>query len=272
MTLSPPVRLVGVDGRILSSYDVAGRTGGPRGSLRPLASRARAGVATPGTAEALLALHEAVLAAGGDLRITECHRDVAVQRLARARYDRWVAAGRPAPSSPEFDRHAMKAAFVAAPGRSMHNAGCAIDVHLSMLGFPGARPEEQLDRLWALAEPLGWAPVIRTPDERASEAWHFDRWGPLAPVRDRLGYEQAALCGAILVGHGDLTSYTAVVQALLVLAGHEIGSIDGVAGPRTLAALALVLGCSSEQAARVVRNEETSSLAILARRAPISSL
>lgn len=166
----------------------------------------------------------------------------------------------------------MKAAFVAAPGRSMHNAGCAVDVHLAMLRFPGARPEEQLDRLWEIAEPLGWSPVIRRPDESASEAWHFDFWGPLAPVRDRLGYEQAALCGAILVGHGDLASFSALVQALLVVSGFEIGQIDGVAGPRTLAALAGVLGCSSEQAARVVRNEETSSLAILASRSPISSL
>lgn len=271
MTLAP-LALVRVDPRVLSSYDAGGQTGGARSSLRPLALRGAAGVATPDTAAALLALSEAVLAVGGDLRITDCHRDVSVQRAARARYDRWVAAGKPKPGTSAFDARTMKAAFVAAPGRSNHNAGRAIDVHLAMLRFPGARPEEQLDRLWAIAEPLGWSPVIRRPDEGAREAWHFDYWGPLAPVRDRLGYEQAALCGAILVGHGDLVSYTALAQALLVVSGHEIGTIDGIAGPRTLAALAGVLGCSSEQAARVVRNEETSSLAILASRSPISSL
>jgi hypothetical protein len=269
VTVAPPLALVRVDERVLSSYDAAGQTGGPRSGLRPLARLGKAGVATPDTAEALLALSNAVGAAGGDLRVTECHRDVVVQRLARARYDRWVAAGRPAPSSPGFDRHAMKAAFVARPGRSMHNAGRAIDVHVSMLRFPGARPDEILDRLWAIAEPLGWSPVIRRPDENASEAWHFDYWGPLASVRDRLGYEQAALCGAVLVGHGDLTGYAALVQALLVLSGSSIGQIDGDAGPRTLAALADALGCSSEAAARVVRNEETSSLAVLSRRASL---
>ena len=272
MTVPAPLALVRVDQRVASSYDAGGKTGGLRSGLLPLASLGGAGVATPGTAEALLRLSEAVLADGGDLRVTDCHRDVRVQREARARYDRWVAAGKPKPGTSSFNARTMKAAFVALPGRSNHNGGRAVDVHLSMLRFPGARPEEQLDRLWAIAEPLGWSPVIRRPDEGASEAWHFDYWGPLGAVRDRLGYEQAALCGAILVGHGDLVSYTALAQALLVVSGHEIGTIDGLAGPRTLAALAGVLGCSSEQARRVVINEETSSIAILVRRAPLAAL
>lgn len=263
MTVAAPFPLVSVDLRVLSSYSSRGETGGPRSGLLPLGSRS-SGVATPDTAEALLALSEAVLAAGGDLRVTDCHRSVEVQRSARDRYERWVAAGKPAPGSPRYDSRTMKSAFVAEPGKSNHNAGRAVDLHLSMLRFPGARSDEILDRLWSIARPLGWEPVIRSPDERASEAWHFDYWGPLAGVRSRLGYEQGALCGAILVGHGALSSYEAVVQSLLVRAGHSIGEIDGVAGPRTRVALGAALGASVDEVVRLLAREEPSILSTLA--------
>lgn len=236
-----PCPLIAVDPSIASSYARAGGTAGPRAGLWPLAQLA-AGAATPDTAAALVALDRAVREAGGDFRVTELHRNVATQQTARAKYDRWVAAGKPARGSAGFDAASMKADFVAVPGRSMHNAGRAIDVNLGALAFPGVPADRQLDKLWDLARPLGWSAVIAAPNERASEAWHFDFWGDLAGIKARLGYEQAAFAGALLVGHaGAGTSWASVTQALLQRAGHDIGPIDGAFGPRSRAALAAVL-------------------------------
>lgn len=255
--MTAPVSLVAVDPRILSSYSRKGGTSGPRADLRPLAQLGRAGVATADTAAALLALHEAVQAAGGDFRVTELHRDVAVQQAARAKYDRWLAAGRPAAGSPGFDSTTMKSAFVAMPGRSLHNAGRAIDVNLGALKFPGVAADRQLDRLWDLAAACGWTPVIRQPDERASEAWHLDCWGDLRGVRNRLGYEQAGFAGVLLVGHaGTGTSWASVTQALLQRAGHDIGTIDGAVGAKTRAALCTALLLNDEQARTLVQRED----------------
>ena len=264
MTVAAPVSLVAIDESVLSSYDRAGKSGGARSSLTPLARLGKAGVAVPEVARALLALSNAVLAAGGDLRVTECHRDLAVQRTARDRYDRWVAAGKPPAGSPSFDARTMKAAFVAPPGRSNHNAGRAIDLHLSMLRFPGIPANGILDRLWEIAKPLGWSPIIKAPEESASEAWHFDYWGELAGVYRRLGYEQGALCGAVLVGHGDLSSYEAVVQSLLSRAGFDLGAIDGVAGRRTVSSLATALRCSENDAKAKIVARDGSVLPLLA--------
>ena len=254
----PLVSLVPVDGSIASSYQKSGGTGGPRATLTPLARLGKAGIAHPEMAPALKLLSDAVAARGGDLRITECHRDVAVQKAARAKYDRWVAAGKPKPGTPAFDANTMKAAFVAAPGRSGHNAGRSIDVHLSELKFPGTQANQQLDVLWEIARPLGWEPIIKTADEGASEAWHFDFWGELRGVKARLGYEQACLCGAILVGHGDLSGFGAELQALLCRAGFDIGSIDGQPGARTKAALAAILGVSLDAAGALIAAKDAS--------------
>lgn len=256
------IPLVSVDPSIASSYDKAGKTGGPRANLTPLCKLGKAGIAVPEMARALLNLSNAVTAAGGDLRITECHRDVAVQKAARAKYDAWVAAGKPKPGTAAFNDKTMKAAFVATPGRSGHNAGRSIDVHLGALKFP-VTTDKQLDRLWEIALPLGWKPIIKTADEGASEAWHFDYWGELNGVFERLGYEQAALCGAILVGHGDLDSHGARVQALLCRAGFSIGKIDGIAGANTANALATALGVSVDAAKAAISSNDTSVYARL---------
>jgi hypothetical protein len=253
------IPLVPVDVSILSSYDKAGKTGVPRAGLTPLARLGKAGIAVPEVAQALLALHSAVTAAGGDFRVTELHRDVAVQQAARAKYDAWVRAGKPKPGTAGYNSKTMKAAFVAKPGRSFHNAGRAIDVHLSELRFPGVPADKQLDRLWELARPLGWSPAIRTPDERASEAWHFDYYGDLAGVMQRLGYEETAKCGAILVGHsGDCQTFGHTVQALMHRAGFNVGAVDGIIGPKTRGALATALSLSDAAVNAVVASSDAS--------------
>ena len=262
--MSGIVPLVAVDPRILSSYARAGGTSGPRDGLTPLAKLGKAGIATPAAAAALLALHEAVTARGGDFRVTELHRDVGVQQAARTKYDTWAKAGKPKPGTAGFDAKTMKAAFVALPGRSMHNGGRAIDVNLGALKFPGVPADKQLDVLWELARPLGWAPSIKSADEGASEAWHFDVWGDLAGVLKRLGYEEAAKVGAILVGHsGDCQSYGHILQACLQRAGADIGKVDGAPGPKTYGAVVNLLGVPLSTAQQVVRAQDTSVFARL---------
>lgn len=259
------VKLVPVDASIASSYDKAGKTGGPRANCTPLAKLGKAGIAHPEMAPALKALSDEVTKAGGDLRITECHRDIAVQTAARQKYDNWAKAGKPKPGTPGFDAKTMKAAFVAQPGRSGHNAGRSIDVHLDALKFPGVAKDKQLDKLWEIAIPLGWKPIIKTADEGASEAWHFDFPGELSGVMARLGYEQWALCGALMVGHGDLQDFPAVAQALLCRAGFDIGKIDGAIGPKSIAAIAAALKISEADAkAKVAAKDEGVLSALLA--------
>lgn len=258
-------KLVPVDSSIASSYNKSSGTGGPRSNLISLVNLGKAGVAHPEMAIALKVLADAVVLHGGDFRVTECHRDITVQKAARAKYDNWVRAGKPAPGTASWNSATMKNAFVALPGRSGHNAGRSIDVHLSELKFPGVPANKQLDKLWDIAIPLGWKPIIKSADEGAKEAWHFDFWGELNGVLNRLGYEQAALCGALLVGHGDLQGFPAVVQALLCRSGFNIGSIDGAIGPKSIAALAKALKITEAEAAvKVAAKDESIFTALIA--------
>ncbi len=230
--------LLPVDPAVRSAYDRKGLTGGPREGLQVLGARADGRLVAEAGA-ALVALDAAVKAAGGDLRVSDCHRPLAVQAAARQRYDAWVAAGKPRPGSSRWNAATMKAAYVASPGWSNHNGGRAVDLDIAALRFPDVDPGRQLDRLWELARPLGWEPVIAAPEERASESWHFDFWGDLAPLRRRAGYGTAALVAALMVGHGPVFGVprVALAQALLHRAGFDPGPIDGERGPRTLRAL-----------------------------------
>ena len=228
-----PVPLVPVDSSILSSYGKSG-TGGPRNELRGLSTYAW-GCCVAEVGVALKKLNDACLIAGADFRVTELHRDVGTQALARAKYERWVAAGKPTGAA--FNAKTMKAAYVAMPGRSGHNAGRSIDIDTGKLVFPGVASNLQLDKLWEIAIPLGWKPVIKEAKEGASESWHLDYPGELSGVMARDGYEQWAVCGALLVGHSDFDDFDAVVQACLCRAGFSIGKIDGDPGKMTNAAL-----------------------------------
>lgn len=227
--MSPLVPLVRVDTRILSSYNDKGKTGGPRSDLVPLCRRA-SGIMVPGAARALSELNHAVLQRGGDLRITDCHRDAATQAAAHQAY-----------------LDGRKKAYVAEPGRSNHNAGRAVDIDISMLAFPGVPRNQALDTLWALMAPLGWSAIIAQPIEGASESWHIEWRGELAGLYGTVGYADAALAGALLVGHaGKLGEGTPgqvrLIQALCHRAGVNVGPLDGVMGPQTRAGVEKVLG------------------------------
>jgi len=232
--------LVTVDRSITSSWAPGGvGTDGPRESLY-LVAHFSWGIATPDTAAALLALSDAVAAEGGDLRITELHRDTEVQAAARTRYENWLHAGKPPTHDPAFEHATMKPHYVARPGRTFHSAGRAIDIDLDALWFDRAPASRRLDLLWDVAVPLGWRPVIRQPDEHASEAWHLDYLGPWRKVLDLHGYETAAICANLDVGNTTLPRSDARwIQAQLHRAGFDVGDVDGYLGPRTEAGLGL---------------------------------
>lgn len=216
------VPLVPVARSIVSSY-----------GERPLADLP-AGRAPQDVADALAAL----CAECPWLRVTELWRSYDAQAQARARYEAWDRAGRPARGSAGWDGARMKDAFVAAPGRSMHNAGRAIDVWVDTLAKHYG-PDDYLDEFWAVARRHGFVPVIDEPREGASESWHFDHPGPWRYVRSARGYETMALCAALVVGEAGAGVQTTarVVQAHLLRLGDDVGHPDGLVGPRTRAAL-----------------------------------
>lgn len=234
MTLPARVQLVAVDPEILSYYK------GADGRRLPLASLA-GGKLTPDAAEALLELHRVVARDGGTLFVTDAYRDVATQGAARLKYENWLAAGKPLAGTSAFDPKTMKAAFVARPGKSFHSGGRAVDL-AHMAAAPADVPRAlKLDWLWERARPLGFQPIIKAPDEGATEAWHFDRRGPWAHVYDALGYEQAAMCATLDIGEGEglfAKPWERWVQAQMWRAGVDLGDVDGHWGKRTYAAAA----------------------------------
>lgn len=235
--------LVRIDSGIMSAYDWrSGKLGLARDKL---CSQHEVGNRVPGAdmvpvdvAKALLAADKVIAIARGDFRILDLVRNVSQQAKGRKKYETWLAAGKPKQSSSRWDSGIMKDAYIARPGRSMHNAGRAMDVDLSSLNFVGD-PDKQLDTLWGIIEPLGWDPIIKRPDEGASEAWHFDFWGPWQGTYDLLGYEQAAMCAVLDLGHVELfdRGVQRAIQAHLHRAGHDVGDVDGWIGSKTMRGL-----------------------------------
>jgi D-alanyl-D-alanine carboxypeptidase len=227
-----PVRtsLVTVDGSIPSIYK------DKSGKYIPLARAG--GKMIPAAAEALLKLHQAVTAAGSTHRISDCFRSYDQQKAARAKYDKWKAAGSPT-SPPAFNSTTMKKDFVALPGFSNHEAGIAIDAAVSQLAFPNLPANKQLDKYWELAIPLGWTPIIKEATEGASESWHFDYWGEWRRVKNVFGYSIASMCAHLDIGitcYGD--DADKLLQSQLHRAGIDIGPIDGMIGTKTKAGAA----------------------------------
>lgn len=170
-------------------------------------------------AVALTALDAAVHAAGGHLHFNSVTRDYAEQKKLHALYE----AGKGAPAN--------------VPGKSHHNGGGAFDLRVWGLKFPGLPDNKQLDKLWEICKPLGWRPIIASPEEGASESWHFDFWGQWDAVRRIVGYEQACLATALDAGFaGDYQSDARLLQAHIVRCGYAIGDLDGSIGKRSIAA------------------------------------
>ncbi|MDO8659560.1 MAG: M15 family metallopeptidase [Candidatus Parcubacteria bacterium] len=178
----------------------------------------------PDFREALLTLDSAVRLAGGNLFVTDLLRDWKTQAKARQDY---------------MDG---KKPFVAQPGASFHGAGRAVDLDIQGLNFPGAK-QDWLKKLWELAIPLGFRPVIESPDMSKSEAWHLDFPGIWSPAMDYLSYDQVAIAANLDAGQWnpdeDITKIKKMfIQAQLIRRRHyEIGKIDGQIGKKTMSVL-----------------------------------
>jgi hypothetical protein len=219
----------------------------------------------PAASVALVALNRDVIQAGGaPLRLLDVWRDPNIQADARAKYDRWVAAGKPEPGTRAFDSRTMKAAYVARPGESNHGWGGAIDFDDGALEFPGTGrgTDAALAVFWQLAAEHGFTPIIREPIIAQSESWHFDYLGTLSAVRDLGnshgvgGYGLVATVGSILAGTAPISwrrSQERYVQARLVIGGFWPGTIDGYLGNKTKAAVA-------EAGVKVKANAPTSTV------------
>jgi len=235
--MSLPIRVhrVPVHEVVLSIYP----TGKSRLELTPLC-KTSGGKVTPWLAEALYQLHCRVQDAGGDFRVTGAYRSYAMQAAAREKYERWVAAGNPKRSDPAWNEKTMKAAFVAKPGSSLHNAASATDLDYMRAAPAAVAKDKKLDWLWEQMEGLGFTAIISEPDEKASESWHFNCYGPWAHVAEKYGQTHVAMCIILDIGEGDWT-WKHWVQAQIHRLGADIGKVDGVWGKKTRAG-ASVLG------------------------------
>ena len=227
MTLpAPHFELQPAPAGLLSSYDKAGKAGGPRSELLPLHTR-QTGRMAPWVVGAAIALQARADRKGYDLRFTEAWRSIEEQQRARARY------------------LAGKGAKASRPGQSGHGYGGAIDIHTGPLADSGCTLADWHELLGLTT----WRPIIPTTASKGwatSESWHADCWGPLEGIRRREGYSQAAIAGHLLLGQwqhlldggwSEDQVAVAVLQAGLLRAGFRCGAIDGRAGRATLAAV-----------------------------------
>jgi hypothetical protein len=160
-------------------------------------------------------------------------RTCAEQQPLFDKYKRWVEAGKPE----KYDSNVMTNVVACEPGRSGHQGGISVDVN-TFKCFPAAPADQQVDLLWKTGKPHGWRPIIDQPDEARSERWHYDQHQTWLSVHDKLGADAAYYCSALDVGQaGKWQSDEALLQALVLRAGINIGKPDGQIGPKTSAAL-----------------------------------
>lgn len=131
-------------------------------------------------------LKQDVESLGGALIISDMYRDKDMQQAAHdkwaAAYKHWVIGG----------KLGKKPKYSPPPGGSFHQAGRAIDIDLSAIQPLKTAVSSALSVFWELAARHGWFPIIKKPDAKLSEAWHFDHPGKFLALRKK-SYRQAAL-------------------------------------------------------------------------------
>jgi len=237
--LSLPARLelVKVDPCIRSSFK---GSDGTYWSLSKLSTFT--GYAPPDHAEALLKLHHLVEGAGGTLYATELWRDRTVSDREHAKWARWQEDQK---NGVAFNKAKHRKAYAKPGGLSNHNAGRAADFWVTdrsdsgarvPVMFPGLPANKNLDKLWELAMPLGFTPIIDYPDENREESWHMDFMGPWTHVQERRGVDEAAMAACLDVGLGGYPGdrdLARALQAQVHRCGQDIGKIDGYLGGKT---------------------------------------
>ncbi len=200
----------------------------------------------PDLRDALLALDAEVARRGGALRLSDLFRSAEMQDRAHADW-----------------KSGRKRAFSPPAGQSLHEAGRAFDLDLAALRMP-------LPEFWRLAALHGVVPIIGTPCPTSLEAWHFERPGSHAMVRDycatpdgavrgvsarRVMAESALLALGLRVPRLGGRQREGFVQTALIRLGAGPGPVDGLIGRRTRAALA-TLGLEWGDTADTVRGLE----------------
>lgn len=134
----------------------------------------------------------------------------------------------------------VKKAFVAKPGGSFHNAGRAVDISVKELEFEGIDKDDWVSVFWELAKPLGFRPIVSTPDLGVSEVWHYDFPGnDWQDAYDMLQYGEIAKCCVLDVGEWnpdeveEKTRKMFIQAQLIRLQFYEVGKVDGIFGPKT---------------------------------------
>lgn len=189
---------------------------------------------------------------GEPIRVTGAFRNQShKQRQLRQAYELWLAAGEPTPGGPGW-RSGMSSAYAARPGTSNHGYGSAIDIDVRALYHPesGRGTNQTLSRLWDIAREFGWTPIIKHPIVSQSESWHFDHIGGMTHVYRAFkkasqevsrkyapATSHTAMVGCALLGQLPGQTPAHHVQALLSMAGHFCGLVDGDIGKLTKDAL-----------------------------------
>lgn len=215
--------------QVISIYEVGGQQ---------VALPKRMAHATPDMKLAIFRLGEILAGKGGRLVLSDLFRSYDMQLQAHMDHV-----------------SKKKKAFSPPPGGSMHEAGRALDLDLDALGMP-------LRDAWPLAKSCGLVPIIKEPDSKASEAWHFECRGSHQRVydyyADKLGDNfkepYAAMTASAIASIGEKVDkfgdngLGAQIQSALIRLGHKIGNMDGSIGPKSRAALqALGLDGFSEE-------------------------
>jgi hypothetical protein len=132
-----------------------------------------------------------------------------------------------------------KKAFSPPPGGSFHEAGRGFDLDLQAMKIP-------LKEFWKIAAAFGVTPVIKHPNKKLSEAWHFDCRGSHQLLYDYYArkagnnltpYAAAAASAILSIGiHVNLfynRQLSAALQSCLIRLGMDIGNMDGQLGRKT---------------------------------------
>jgi hypothetical protein len=138
-----------------------------------------------------------------------------------------------------------KTAFSPPPGGSMHEAGRAFDLDL------GKVKKLTLPKFWPVARRHGLEPIIKVPNPRLSEAWHFDCRGShdlvyqyySAKNGDNFKSPYTAMAASAIISIGRKVDALgddvrpAYIQSGLIRLGQNIGDLDGRIGPKSRQAL-----------------------------------
>jgi hypothetical protein len=141
-----------------------------------------------------------------------------------------------------------KKAFSPPPGGSLHEAGRAFDLDLGRIAKMG------LEQFWPLAKSVGLAPIIEKPNDKQSEAWHFDCRGSHQIVYDHYqagratNFEKpyAAMAASAIVSTGQKVERlgpdprTGYIQSALIRLGQDVGALDGNLGQKSRDGLAAI--------------------------------